>query len=517
MQKFFTALAALFCFLTLPAQVILKEQHRESDGFSYTILKTEQSPVYYGVANAKGKVVVPLDRKYKYVYYGRKKDFFNFTPDGDHYGIVDIKGKIVIPPEYSLVVPQEHNDIIWFELINDNGKEGCADEKGNILIPPQYDNVSLLGDKGQEYFGVSIKNWNGIANLKGKEIIPPVYKSVIRLSEKSIDYYKLTYGRKEGICDIQGNIIIPPIYESVHYTESKKRAFFITQSDGKKGLCNTSGEIILNNQYDGILLNSDDKLKVKTNSGQWMEAEIVASTRPGPRPVYTHYLCPYNALTFKDFFSPSSDVVEKIHSLCKQAIFPLYLAPDDFIMSSSAYAEGFNYLINSEPLFPVESLEAWISQWEYQKNVLQDTTYYDFNLPYNDDKIILGSLVAIGANYDTAPYDVSHGVHGVQFTLAWEEKGDIRMHTDIIETYLSCLEQLYGEPTKKMELDEQEIKNFLGDPERETMCVAIWNNYYGRIELITDKYKDSSNMIEIHSVFMSDYWRKIELIKSKLE
>lgn len=99
--KLLPLLLLLFCQGAL-AQVVLKEKKTEKDGFSYVLLKTDIYPVYYGLATDKGKVIVPLEKKYMAIFYGGN-GFFCFSPDHSHYGLMDTKGKVVIPPKYDSV------------------------------------------------------------------------------------------------------------------------------------------------------------------------------------------------------------------------------------------------------------------------------------------------------------------------------------------------------------------------------------------------------------------------------
>ena len=290
--KLLPLLLLLFCQGAL-AQVVLKEKKTEKDGFSYVLLKTDIYPVYYGLATDKGKVIVPLEKKYMAIFYGGN-GFFCFSPDHSHYGLMDTKGKIVIPPEYDLVVPQKNNETVYIQLNKDN-KVGVANQKGSVIIPPKYyDTVYLYDAKGEKYFSISLDGKKGIADLSGKEIIPPKYDDVIMSEHNGIYYYRLKdddlYGIAnaagkvilapesttfihltgdpgyeyylftsvsslgEGMMDKTGKILIPPVYSSIYkISKSSSRYFEVTYKD-KVGVCDFRGNVIIPAEYEYISL-----------------------------------------------------------------------------------------------------------------------------------------------------------------------------------------------------------------------------------------------------------------------
>jgi hypothetical protein len=218
----------------------------------YRIDKNEgndEENFYYGLIDFTGKVIVTMDRGYKY--------FENF---------VNGSGAIV-SRTIGLFQSQVYNSI------------GFINEKGEEIVPTIYNGTRLGNINGQDIILATNKEIKkmGIFAHDGKILVPFIY------DELKFTYRGTFYACKDekwGLIDPAGNILAPFVYKAietlVHLAETSNyngKILAVQAENGKWGLISgDTGKEIVSPRYDEYNLNllrrNEDWFRINVTNGE---------------------------------------------------------------------------------------------------------------------------------------------------------------------------------------------------------------------------------------------------------
>lgn len=227
------------------------------------IMRTDNSPMYYGFMDYDGNVVIELE----YDYLREPTEGLIAAQKDGKWGCIDEKGNEVIQFEYDtvggfhnglaivekedkwgvinskgkLVIDYQYEDMCsfgdGFAPFKLNGKWGLIDEDGNVIVESQYEDAVI------PYSGiVSVKKdgkWGGI-DKTGKTVIQFDYDESFAFNEG--EWAPVCKNGRYGYIDAAGNTVIPFEYTNASYFIEGMAA--VEQHD-KFGFINESGETVI--------------------------------------------------------------------------------------------------------------------------------------------------------------------------------------------------------------------------------------------------------------------------------
>ena len=129
-----------------------------------------------GVVDQDGKTLLPFDNKYGAIYANRPgNSVFVAVPkarDGV-WRLMSADGKTTIKGPFSsmrMLTPGYYG-------VGKGGKLGIIDDHGNEVQPFRFDDLSAIGDPGNQYIAYELGGKQGILNAKGEKITEAVYDS----------------------------------------------------------------------------------------------------------------------------------------------------------------------------------------------------------------------------------------------------------------------------------------------------------------------------------------------------
>lgn len=287
-MKYSTLIITCFLFVFLSSAQTY-ELRTEKDGTQW---KPFVKYGYFGVENAKGKVIIPAQFSYinyengsftvknlsgyigKYtkkgnvifppIKYGAVSDLAGiedspFIVFSDHYGVVDRKGNVLLDDIYTGIYTIGDNQTGYHFLLRKDGFTGVADKKGKILIAPdKYNSIGRnIGEDGKITFIYSIYGGgSGVCNEKGELIIHTDYFLTVPKGKGKDAYYEIFDGNASGKMDLNGNIIIPISGKKsamINQVESEGKTYSIWRDKNNKCFVkNSDGNIIIEPTYDII-------------------------------------------------------------------------------------------------------------------------------------------------------------------------------------------------------------------------------------------------------------------------
>ena len=265
----------------------------------------------YGLANEKGKLIIPL--KYEKIIYNSALGKAYYVLKDSMYGAFDMQGNVILPVNYhkilyssspcgaSLVEDAKGNVQLIFknleiykekleniEIFNEgvigrlNGKYGVIKD-GKVLIPFEYESIVERNKRSDRivkntaqtqefsintnfnnYFIVSKNQKFGLINSQCEFILSPEYDKIRYDNLRQI--YHLTQNKLSGIYLEGSKKLLNCIYQSV-YTDG---ATFITlQKDKKYGIIDYQANTIIPIEYDEIRIKGwNDFFSVKKDGKQ---------------------------------------------------------------------------------------------------------------------------------------------------------------------------------------------------------------------------------------------------------
>jgi len=182
----------------------------------------------YGVANRRGKIIIPLlPRRISNTYHGRPLPFLMAVESDGSYSVIDGKGiKKKTRPFDSLDIRNN-----TYYICRDD-KWGVLDEEGNELIPTLYDHIDVCdGDS----FIVSNGGFEGL-HLKGKAfpLVPIVYDKVDACTPAT---FIIMRDGHYGLLDRKAKPLIEPVYDTIYNHHPQE--WIVTGDHGRYTLRNT--------------------------------------------------------------------------------------------------------------------------------------------------------------------------------------------------------------------------------------------------------------------------------------
>jgi len=182
----------------------------------------------YGVANRRGKIIIPLlPRRISNTYHGRPLPFLMAVESDGSYSVIDGKGiKKKTRPFDSLDIRNN-----TYYICRDD-KWGGLDEEGNELIPTLYDHIDVCdGDS----FIVSNGGFEGL-HLKGKAfpLVPIVYDKVDACTPAT---FIIMRDGHYGLLDRKAKPLIEPVYDTIYNHHPQE--WIVTGDHGRYTLRNT--------------------------------------------------------------------------------------------------------------------------------------------------------------------------------------------------------------------------------------------------------------------------------------
>lgn len=267
---------------------------------------------YLGKYTSNGKVIFPpLNYSMVYEFDGIKDSPYKVV--GEKFGIVDRRGKVLLEDEYTRIEARGDSLHGFHLLLWKNGFMGVADMKGNILIvPDRYHSIGRnVGEDGKITFTYRIYGGgSGVCNEKGEEIIHTDYFTTLPKGKGKNRYYEITDGNCVGKLDKDGNLLIPitdKVTSQLTQVESNGKIFTIWRNESNKCFVkNPEGEILIEPEYDDIgfrrnhftvrkgrywgLINTDGKMIVSIHDDYFaistMEKYITARTLDDKQAIY---------------------------------------------------------------------------------------------------------------------------------------------------------------------------------------------------------------------------------------
>ena len=164
---------------------------RCQDGFVFFTYQYSES-----VYDTNGRLIIPIERKYKYVVLNGAKTIFNVYSKFDHHnesnriaGVCDLMGNEIIPPSrgynsvHQISIEMKYYDRtrewIYYSVVKD-GREGACDIDGKEIVAPENnkDRNELYCDRTYHYFYYldkhKIKHYLGVKlNSNSRGILDP--------------------------------------------------------------------------------------------------------------------------------------------------------------------------------------------------------------------------------------------------------------------------------------------------------------------------------------------------------
>lgn len=183
MKKF--VLLILICSCSCFAQN--RERKVAKDGHVWYSIIGEQS---VGIADERGKTIIPLERGYTRIHYNYK-----ITTGGFLEGI----------PIY---------------IVTKDNKIGVCDLKGKVLIEPKFENATLyrFNSNGLMYYQYMVDGKVGVVDNFGNVVIEPIYESVIGHRKKAGDHFFVKTGGKEGVVDDHNRTLVECTHNKLYYS-----------------------------------------------------------------------------------------------------------------------------------------------------------------------------------------------------------------------------------------------------------------------------------------------------------
>ncbi len=237
----------------------------------------------FGLMNREGELVI--DTKYDVLEQLSNPDYFRVSIDG-RYGVVDASGKVIVPLEHSFV-GNMHEDII---VACKDDRYGCFDKSGNRIVPMEYEEIreyaggmarirskgrfGFIDKKGEiivapfsdevENFSdgcalVTIRNKMGFVTLQGDWVAPPMYDAGASFTG---GLASLALAGKYGYMDKAGNFTIPMRYTDARQFDSRYGLAEVANGS-RWGVINTRGKAVIPLEYDKVDVMSDGYICVE--------------------------------------------------------------------------------------------------------------------------------------------------------------------------------------------------------------------------------------------------------------
>lgn len=203
----------------------------------------------WGYMHRDGRIVVPAEYEYAYLYY----DGYGRFSTTELTGLVSPKGKTILPPTYMSIGNFEDG---LASVYTQNEKVGFIDTTGKLVIAPVYDEASdfregmAMVKKDGQYLlikpdGTIVKS---LGNLLPFYEEPFYYHpQLLKLQDSE---YRLVQQQENyliGLVDQSGNTVLKPIYESLSHPVN---GVMVAQMGGKAGLIRLDGTEITPLEYN---------------------------------------------------------------------------------------------------------------------------------------------------------------------------------------------------------------------------------------------------------------------------
>ncbi|MBD1367534.1 WG repeat-containing protein [Mucilaginibacter sp. ZT4R22] len=227
-----------------PAKRVIKAPWPIDKNKSYQVvtLLTLQNSNKYGLANADGSIIYPVDNdavynQEMYRYYSVKK--------GNLFGVYFIDSKVKTPIELDMV----YADGVGYVMANKNKKGGVFNLQGKQIVPFEYDPGFIM--QYRIGFGVKKNQKKGIVSKDGAVLVQPIYDDVDPFYETAMnDLVKVRLGEKYGIVNLKGQTVIPVEFD---WIGEEKGLLKVVTADKRFGLYEKTGKVVIPADYKWII------------------------------------------------------------------------------------------------------------------------------------------------------------------------------------------------------------------------------------------------------------------------
>ncbi len=222
----------------------------------------------WGVLDNSGTIIIPAKYQFLQKYY--KNEFIAKLKD--KWGVIYSNDSVKVPFVFDEIryFNNELDKNQWADAdlykIRIGKVWGVSDEWGNILIEPQYEDIKLLNDAENLYFGVKNSNLWGVISLKNEKIVPIKYSSVEYLSNKSTEYFLVrNTGELFGFLNEKGELANNEFYQKARSFKNNFAA--IELKNDFWNFIDKNSKVISNGNFTEVADFYEDRAVVRTNGG----------------------------------------------------------------------------------------------------------------------------------------------------------------------------------------------------------------------------------------------------------
>jgi hypothetical protein len=217
----------------------------------------------YGLTNANGKVIIPL--QYELITYPFVNTNLLIVTKNSKKGLLSLNGKLVLEIDCDEITTGHDESY----LVKRNGKYGVLSKEGVWLLPAAYELLTpaAYSDNYSLSFLLAKKNGKkGVIEItKNKQQLEFVYDDLIgfgrnlRGVEIFRDYIIAIKDGKYGMIDSNGKTLLPFIYQDLQYVNA---SLAIARKNDKYGLVevNNHENVVLPFEYQFINFNNNNTL-----------------------------------------------------------------------------------------------------------------------------------------------------------------------------------------------------------------------------------------------------------------
>lgn len=265
----------------------------------FSLVKGKWDAPLYGLANAKGELIVPAIYE-RYEFYEEEKIFV--LSDEENVGVVNHKGKIIVPFDVAYVSPLQEGKFFVGKLIDGKQRFGLVDTEGRVILPFEYTSQDDF-DQGLARVckSTNYDAW-GLIDKDGKEVVPCEFDYIYPFSEdlaafkdkkgnygfldrngkvaldlgtkySDVQYFSDGYapvkkGEKWGYIDKKGKLVIPAKFDEVDDFIRGLARIYVTDAYGNRtiGMINKKGKIVVPVKYTDIEYKDGGEIKVGVTS-----------------------------------------------------------------------------------------------------------------------------------------------------------------------------------------------------------------------------------------------------------
>ncbi|QHT68193.1 WG repeat-containing protein [Rhodocytophaga rosea] len=203
--------------------------------------------IVFGLVNIKGKEVV--DPQYDYLTASPDQSMFivGVTFDADakgntpvHFGVINAAGETIVPLQY--VAIRDFN----FKVFAVKNKQDSWQVFTRQKLPIFAGNYTDIKDFDEELATVKQAGKWGVINREGAMLVKAEYKNIVK---KDPNHYELIPFTQWKVTNAKKEILLTSEYDNIRPVATSLYAY---QSEGKFGLLSGNGERICEPQYDEI-------------------------------------------------------------------------------------------------------------------------------------------------------------------------------------------------------------------------------------------------------------------------